>query len=78
MVSLIRSPKGRRLRIVNISGGAEVRRRLFSLGIHKDNIIQLDSFSLFRGPVLIKNITLGTSVAIGRGIASKIMVDIVE
>jgi len=78
MVSLIRSPKGRRLRIINISGGTEVRRRLFSLGIHKDNIIELDSFSLFRGPVLIKNITSGTSVAIGRGIASKIMVDIVE
>ncbi len=78
MMSLINSPRGKQLRITNIAGGAEVRRRLFSLGIHKDDIVELDSRSMFRGPVLIRNNTTGTSVAIGRGIASKIMVDIVE
>ena len=78
MMSLINSPRGKHLRITNISGGVEVRRRLFSLGIHKDDIVELDSRSMFRGPVLIRNNTTGTSVAIGRGIASKILVDIIE
>ncbi len=78
MMSLINSPRGKHLRITNIAGGTEVRRRLFSLGIHKDDIVELDSRSMFRGPVLIRNNTSGTSVAIGRGIASKIMVNIVE
>lgn len=78
MISLIKSPKEKKLKIVNITGGTGVRRRLFSLGIHKNDIIILDSCSMLRGPVLIKNLTTDTSVAVGRGIASKIMVDIIE
>jgi Fe2+ transport system protein FeoA len=78
MMNLINSPRGKQVRITNISGGVEVRRRLFSLGIHKDDIVELDSRSMFRGPVLIRNNTTGSSVALGRGIASKIMVDILE
>jgi Fe2+ transport system protein FeoA len=78
MISLIKSPKEKKLKIVNITGGTGIRRRLFSLGIHKNDIIILDSCSMFRGPVLIKNLTTDTSVAVGRGIASKIMVDIIE
>ncbi len=78
MINLIRSPKRKKLKIINISGGTEVRRRLFALGIHKGDIIKLDSRGMFRGPVLIKNLSTDISVAIGRGIASKIMVDIVE
>ncbi|MBD3414206.1 MAG: ferrous iron transport protein A [Candidatus Aminicenantes bacterium] len=78
MTNLIGSPKHKKLKIINISGGTEVRRRLFSLGIHKGDIVQLDTRSMFRGPVLIKNLSTDTSVAIGRGIASKITVDILE
>jgi len=78
MISLIKSPKEKKLKITNISGGTGVRRRLFSLGIHKNDIIMMDSCSMHRGPVLIRNMNTGTSVALGRGIASKIMVDIIE
>jgi len=78
MNNLIKSPKEKKLKIVSISGGTGVRRRLFSLGIHKNDIIMLDSCSMYRGPVLIKNMTTDTSVAVGRGIANKIMVDIIE
>lgn len=77
MISLIKAPHDTPLRIVNIIGGHGVRRRLLALGFHKNHIIELDSQSIFRGPVLVKDVTSDTSVALGRGIAQKIMVEIV-
>jgi len=78
MISLINAPLDSPLKIVDILGGHGVRRRLFALGFHKEDIIELDSRSILRGPVLIKNLTSDTSVALGRGIAQKIMVEIID
>ena len=78
MISLIDAPPDKPLRIVAFMGGHGVRRRLLALGIHKDDVIELDSRSILRGPVLIRDVTSATSVAIGRGIAQKIMVEIVD
>ncbi len=78
MISLINAPLDSSLKIVDILGGHGVRRRLFALGFHKEDIIELDSRSILRGPVLIKNLTSDTSVALGRGIAQKIMVEIID
>jgi len=78
MISLIDAPKDKRLRIVDVQGGHGVRRKLLSLGFHKNDIVELDSRSIFGGPVLIKDLTSDTSVALGRGIAQKIMVDIID
>jgi Fe2+ transport system protein FeoA len=77
MISLIHAPHDTPLRIIDIRGGHGVRRRLLALGLHRDHIIELDSRSIFRGPVLIKDLTLDTSVALGPGLAQKIMVEIV-
>lgn len=77
MVSLARAPYDKQLRIVDVRGGHGVRRRLLSLGFHKNDIIELDSRSIFGGPVLVRDLTSDTSVALGRGIAQKIMVEIV-
>lgn len=78
MISLINAPYDKNLRIVSILGGHGIRRRLLSLGFHKNHIIALDSKSIFRGPVLIRDVNTDTSVALGRGIAKNIMVEIVE
>jgi Fe2+ transport system protein FeoA len=78
MMSLIQAPHDTPLRIVDILGGHGVRRRLFALGFHKNDLIELDSQSLFRGPILVRNLTLDTSVALGRGVAQKIVVEIVD
>ena len=78
MISLIEAPQDTPLRIVKIFGFHGVRRRLFALGFHINDIIELDSQSIFRGPILVRNLTLDTSVALGRGIARKIMVEIVD
>ena len=76
-MSLSQAPNNKPLRIVEITGGYGMRRRLLSLGLHKNDIIELDSKSILGGPLLITDITSDTSVALGRGIAHKIMVETV-
>jgi len=78
MVSLINAPDDTSLRIVDILGGQGIRRRLIALGFHKDDIIELDSRSILHGPVLVKNLSIDTSVALGRGVAKNIMVEVID
>jgi len=76
MFRLSEAPRGRPLRIVDIQGGEGVRRRLFALGFHKDDLVEVNSQGILRGPLLVKNLTADTSVAMGRGVAHKIIVDL--
>jgi len=78
MISLTNAPQDTPLRLVAILGGEGVRRRLLALGFHKDDSIELDSQSILRGPVLVRNLTSDTTVALGRGIAQKILVEIID
>lgn len=77
MISLIDAPADKRLKIIQIAGGYNTHRKLLSLGFHKNDVIELDSKSILKGPVLIRDVSSGTSVALGRGIAQKIMVEII-
>lgn len=77
MISLCDAPNNKKLKIVDILGGHGVHRRLLSLGFHRNDIIELDSRSIFRGPILVRDLTSDISIALGRGIARKIMVEIV-
>jgi Fe2+ transport system protein FeoA len=77
MIRLTNAPTDKQLKIVSIGGGHGMRRKLLSLGFHKDDIIELDSRSILRGPILVRGLTSETSVALGRGIAQNIMVEIV-
>jgi Fe2+ transport system protein FeoA len=78
MMNLAQAPPDTPLKIVEIFGGHGVRRRLFALGFHKNDLIELDSQSIFRGPILVRNLTSDNSIALGRGIAQRIMVEIVD
>jgi Fe2+ transport system protein FeoA len=78
MMSLAQAPPDTPLKIVEIFGGHGVRRRLFALGFHKNDLVELNSQGLFRGPILVRNLTLDISVALGRGIAQKIIVEVVD
>jgi len=78
MIDLMSAPQGHSLRIKEIEGGHGVRRRLMALGLHKNDLVELDSKSIFGGPILIRNLTSDTSVAVGRGIARNILVEIVD
>jgi len=75
MKNVLQADPGRTVRIFDIGGGEGVRRRLLSLGFHPGDAVALAGQAIFRGPVLIKNITTGSTVAIGRGIAQKIYIE---
>jgi Fe2+ transport system protein FeoA len=74
-MSLPDAPRGQPLRIVAIAGGEGVRRRLMALGFHKGDIIALDGQAIMRGPLLVRNCASDTTVALGRGVAQKVVVE---
>jgi Fe2+ transport system protein FeoA len=74
-MTLLEAPVNTPLRIKDLLGGEGVRRRLLPLGFHRDDLIRVDSRALFRGPVLVWNLTSCTKVALGRGVAQKIIVE---
>lgn len=74
-MNLLEAPHGACLRVVDLAGGEGIRRRLLALGFHKGDIIQLDGKAIFRGPVLVRNCASDTTVALGRGVAMKVIVE---
>lgn len=78
MIKLIDAPQETLLKIVDFLGGEGMRRRLFALGFHKGDLIEVDSQGIFQGPLLVRNLTSDTAVALGKGIAQKILVDLAD
>jgi Fe2+ transport system protein FeoA len=77
-MNLLDAPHGTRLRIVDLSGGESIRRRLMALGFHKGDVVELDGQAILHGPLLVRNCTSDTTVALGRGVAQKILVEAVH
>jgi Fe2+ transport system protein FeoA len=46
-----------------------------ALGFHKGDVIELDGQAILRGPLLVRNCTSDTTVALGRGVAQKVLVE---
>jgi ferrous iron transport protein A len=63
----------RQARVILIEGGHNVRSYLNTLGIHIGDWLTVVQRAPFRGPVLVE--IHGTRVALGRGVARKIQVD---
>ena len=64
----------RRVRVMMIDGGHRVRAHLNTLGIHIGDWLTVIERAPFKGPVLVE--VNGTRLALGRGIAAKIRVDL--
>ncbi|MFW9930538.1 MAG: ferrous iron transport protein A [Candidatus Thorarchaeota archaeon] len=64
--------KGELVEVVSVNAGFNARRRLYNLGIYPGSIIQKKQDAPFRGPLQV--IVKGTSIVLGRGLASKILV----
>jgi len=64
----------RQARVIMIDGGQKVRSYLNTLGIHIGDWLTVEQRAPFRGPVLVE--IHGTRVALGRGVACKIKVDL--
>lgn len=77
-MNLFEAPHNTPLRIVGLSGGENVRRRLMTLGFHKNDIVELDGRAILRGPLLVRNCTSDTTIALGRGVAQKVLVELLH
>lgn len=75
-INLLRAPAQKEVTVVDIQAGPIPRRRLLSMGIHPgDRLIKFNGANW--GPVLIRNVTQKASkIAIGRGLAQKIIVSV--
>ena len=73
MKSLLETKSNRTVKIVSITGGKGSRRILAQLGIGIGSVVKIARNAPFAGPILIDN--QGSSVAIGRGVAAKILVE---
>jgi len=65
--------ENRKSKVIDIQGGAGIRQRLGQMGIHPGDEIIILRYGALRGPILIE--VHGSQVALGRGIASKIIVE---
>jgi Fe2+ transport system protein FeoA len=74
IISLQQVPIGNPYKIIEITAGLEARKKLLALGIHVGDFISKINQSRW-SPVLIQNLTTHSSkIAIGHGLANKIMV----
>jgi ferrous iron transport protein A len=62
--------------VIDIQGGQGMRQRLGQMGIHPGDEISMLRYGALRGPILIE--VHGSQVALGRRIASRILVEKAE
>ncbi len=72
-MSLLELPIGTRARISGIQGRMS-RRRVMAIGLREGDTIELLYKGAFGGPILVKNISNGSQIAVGRGMARRIFV----
>lgn len=73
-IALTEAPQNVPLKVVRILGGHGIRRRLLAMGFHPGDIVELDAAAPFNGPVVVRNVRSDTKIALGRGVAQKIIV----
>jgi Fe2+ transport system protein FeoA len=73
MVNLVKLSSGKSARIVSIEGGSNLITKLQNLGLKEAMEIKKITGASGRGPVVVKSGR--TQIAIGVGMASKIMVE---
>jgi len=74
VLSLVELQVGQEGVVVGISGGHGLLRRLEALGIRPGKKVAKVSSMLLRGPVVVR--VDGTQLAIGFGMASRVMVEV--
>jgi len=74
-ISLTQLPFNKRGKIVALNGGQGFQRRLRVMGIREGQIVKIVSKQPFRGPLTIA--VFGCQMTLGRGMASKITVEVV-
>jgi ferrous iron transport protein A len=75
-ITLDQVNENRKAEVIDIQGGQGIRQRLSQMGIHPGDAITILRYGALRGPILIE--IHGSQVALGRGIASRIIVEETE
>jgi ferrous iron transport protein A len=75
-LSLDQAKSGERVRVLQIVAGRTATRQLAQLGIQTGATLTVQRSAPLGGPILVES--AGSSVAIGRGLASKVSVRIVK
>jgi len=73
LLSLDEVPPGRRARVVRIEAGTRALRRLVEMGLTPGTVVEV--VADYGGPILVR--VRGTVLAIGRGMARKVLVELV-
>ena len=73
MLSLAEARPGKIYRVVEIVGGRRVFQSLYDLGIVPGARVEVLNTSFLRGPVRVR--VAGSDVALGRGVAMKVLVE---
>jgi len=77
IISLADLTAGKKGEVFSFKGGKKLQKKLDSLGIRKGKQVKKVSDMVLRGPITIQ-INNSSRVAIGRGMAEKIMVKVIE
>jgi len=75
-MTLHRIPEGTLIRILEVSVAHQLRRSLSQLGIKIGEVVHVRRHVPYGGPVLIER--WGTQVALGRSLAKRIRVELVD
>lgn len=73
---LHRTPEGTAIRILEIAGARQLSRSLSQLGIRVGDIVHVQRRVPYGGPILIEH--RGTQIALGRNLAERIRVQVVD
>lgn len=74
-INLAEAPAERRLKILEINAGSDIRKRLGVIGLHVNDVLVKQTWAKW-GPILVLNESNSNAkVAIGRGLADKIIVE---
>jgi len=69
---------GGNFRIVDFAGGVGMRLKLMHRGLNIGDLIKVLGSGPLKGPVYVENLTTGVRLALGRGVASRILVEPVK
>lgn len=74
IIRLSELTNGKKAKIVSLNGGHGLRRKLRNIGIREGKLVKLITSQPIGGPIVID--IEGEQVAIGRGMARKIMIEV--
>lgn len=74
-INLAEAPAERKLKVLEINAGSDVKKRLAVMGLHTNDVLVKQTWAKW-GPILVSNESNSNAkVAIGRGLADKIIVE---